>query len=65
MRNVSFIQLNLTPWGEGVLRISSDRDDRRIFWGLNFRFLDFLGLENFGKHIDADIEIGSFLGIKN
>ena len=43
MRNVSFIQLNLTPGGEGVLRISSDRDDRRIFGGLNFRFLDFLG----------------------
>ena len=60
MRNVSFIQLNLSP-GEGVLRISSDRDDRMIFGGLNFRFLDFLGLENFGKYI----EIGSFLGIKN
>ena len=50
VQNVSFIQLNLTPGREGVLRISSDRDDRRMFWGLNFRFLDFFGLENFGKY---------------
>ena len=29
--------------GGWVLHISSDRDDRRIFWGLNFLFRDFLG----------------------
>ena len=28
----------------GGLRISSDRDDRRIFWGLEIRFRDFLFL---------------------
>ena len=31
----------------GVLRISSDGDDRRIFWGVwNFRFRYFLGWKN-------------------
>ena len=33
-----------------VLRISSDRDDQRIFLFCNFRFLDLFGEENFGKY---------------
>ena len=36
--------------GGGVLRISSDRDDQRIFLFCNFRFLDLFGEENFGKY---------------
>ena len=29
--------------GGGGIRISSDMDDRRIFWVRNFRFRDFFG----------------------
>ena len=35
--------------GGGVLRISNDGDDRRIFLGLKFPILGFLGLGKFGK----------------
>ena len=34
--------------GAGVLRISSDGDDQRIFGGLKFLFLGFLGEGKFG-----------------
>ena len=40
-------------WGvwRGVIRISSDRDDRRIFGVFDiFEFGVFLGVENFGKY---------------
>ena len=38
----------------GVLPISWDRDDRRIFGGLKFSMLGFLGrLENFGKYLQS------------
>ena len=33
--------------GGGVLRISSDRDDRRIFWGLKFSISGFFGVGKF------------------
>ena len=34
--------------------------------GRIFRFLEFFGLENFGKYfLGSLIEVGSFLGIKN
>ena len=36
--------------GGWVLRISSDRDDRRIFWGLKFSISGFFGWENFGRY---------------
>ena len=37
--------------GGGVLRIASDRDDRRIFLGLKFFISGFFGVaENFGKY---------------
>ena len=42
--------------GGWVLRISSDRDDRRIFWGLKFSVFSSLG---------SLIEVGIFLGIQN
>ena len=37
--------LSPSEWGGGggVLRISSDRDDGRIFWGLKFSISGFLG----------------------
>ena len=35
--------------GGGSLRISSDRDDRRIFWGLKFSISGFLGGRGVGK----------------
>ena len=34
----------------GVLWISSDRDDQRMFLGLNFSILGFLGVGKFGKN---------------
>ena len=34
----------------GVLWISSDRDDRRMFLGLNFSILGVLGVGKFGKN---------------
>ena len=39
---------NLNP--EGVLRISSDGDDRRIFLGLKSSIPGFFGLGKFGKY---------------
>ena len=41
------------PWGEGgggVLRISSDGDDRRIFWGLKFSIPGSFWVGKFGKY---------------
>ena len=35
--------------GGGSLRISSDRDDRRIFWGLKFSISGFFGGRGVGK----------------
>ena len=34
----------------GVLGISSDGDDRRIFWGLKFSIPGFLSVQKFGKY---------------
>ena len=36
--------------GGGVLRISIDGDDRRIFWGLKFSILGFFWVAKFGKY---------------
>ena len=41
------------PWGEGgggVLRISSDGDDRRTFWGLKFSIPGSFWVGKFGKY---------------
>ena len=35
--------VDLKPGGGGILWISSDGDDRRIFWGLKFLIPGFLG----------------------
>ena len=38
--------------GGGVLHISSDRGDRRTFWGVrNSRVRGFFEVENFGKYV--------------
>ena len=43
-------------WGYisgGLLRISSDGDDRRIFLGLKFSILEFFGVGKFDKYFFA------------
>ena len=40
--------MQLHDLGGGVLQISSDRDDRRVFWGLRFRLWDFFDKYFFG-----------------
>ena len=48
------LHLDLTvipPWrGGGVLRISSDGGDRRIFLGFQFSIPGFFGVGKFGKY---------------
>ena len=49
--------------GGGVLRISSDGDDRRIFWGLKFLIPGFFWAEKFGKHFFWSLDLTrDFLG---
>ena len=36
--------------GKGGLRISSDRDDQRIFWGLKFSIPGFFWVGKFGMY---------------
>ena len=43
--------LTFTPGGGGVLWISSDGDDRRIFWELIFSIPGFFWVGKFGKYI--------------
>ena len=40
----------LTGAPRGVLGISSDGDDRRIFWGLKFSILGFFWVRKFAKY---------------
>ena len=54
--------------GGWVLRISSDRDDRRIFWGLKFSISGFFGVGKFWQvfsSLGSLIEVGIFWGIQN
>ena len=48
--------------GGGVLWISSDWDDRRIFWGLKFSILGFLGVGKFGKYFLGWLDLRMFFG---
>ena len=41
--------------GGGVLRISSDRDNQRIFQGLKFLILGFFWVENYGKYFSGSL----------
>ena len=48
----TIVQMDKKVWRMcpgGILQISSDRDDHRIFGGLKFSTLGFVGYENFGK----------------
>ena len=52
----------------GVLRISRDRDDWRIFGGLKFLILGWGGggVENFGKYLQSeDGSANKFLWLRN
>ena len=49
------------PGGGGVLRISSDGDDWRIFLGLKFSILEFFWVGKFGKYFFGV----AWLGIQN
>ena len=54
--------------GGWVLRISSDRDDQRIFWGLKFSISGFFGVGKFWQvfsSLGSLIEVGIFWGIQN
>ena len=52
--------------GGWVLRISSDRDDRRIFWGLKFSIFFWVGkFWQVFSSLGSLIEVGIFLGIQN
>ena len=50
-----------------VLQISSDRDDRRIFWVLKFSISGFFGVGKFGKYFLGGLiyVLGNFLAIWN
>ena len=53
------------PGGEGLLGISSDGDDERIFWVWNFWLRDFFGYENLASiFLGSLIWVGIFLGMK-
>ena len=41
----------------GVLQISSDGDDRRIFWGLKFSILQFFGVGKLGKYFFGWVDL--------
>ena len=54
--------------GGWVLRISSDRDDRRIFWGLKFSISGIFGVGKFWQvfsSLGSLIEVGILGGIQN
>ena len=47
-----------------MLRISSDGDDRRIFWGLKFSFPGFFWVGKFGKYFFGWLDlIKDFWGV--
>ena len=52
-------------WPRGVLGISSDRDDWRIFLCLKFSILGFFWVQKFGKYfLGSLIWVGIFGGVK-
>ena len=60
--------INFLCPGGWVLRISRDRDDRRVFGGLKFSISGFLGVGKFWQVFSSFgslIEVGIFLGIQN
>ena len=51
-----------TQGGWGVLRISSDGDDQRIFLGLKFSIPGFYGVRKFGIVLGSLVQVGIFGG---
>ena len=52
------------PGGGGVLGISSDGDDRRIFWGLKFLIPRFFGVRKSGKYFFGYFDLSTdFWGV--
>ena len=50
--------------GGGVLGISSDGDDQRIFWGLKFSIPGFFWVRKFGKYFFGYLDLSrDFLGV--
>ena len=50
----------------GGLRISSDGDDRRIFWGFKFSIPGFFWLRTFSKYFLGWLDLnGDFVGYSN
>ena len=50
----------------GVLRISSDGGDRRIFWGLKFFIPGFFWVGKFGKYFFGWLDLSrDFLGVNS
>ena len=47
---MSTVDSDVMPREEGVIRISTDGDDQRIFWGVKFSFQAFFRLRKFGKY---------------
>ncbi len=48
--------------GRGVLKISSDGDDRRIFWGSRFSIPGFFGVGKFYKYfLDLSRDVFGYL----
>ena len=47
---MSTVDSDVMPREEGVIRISTDGDDQRIFWGVKFSFQAFFRLGKFGKY---------------
>ena len=47
-----------------VFRISSDRDDQRIFWGFKFSILGFFWVGKFGKYFFGQLDLSrDFWGV--
>ena len=49
-------------WPRGVLRISSDGDDRRIFLGLKFSIPGIFWVGKFGKYFFGRLDLSRDLG---
>ena len=61
--NYRIVSIEIRQKRRGVLRISSDGDDRRIFVGLKFSIPGFFWVGKFGKYFFGWLDLsGNFLG---
>ena len=47
---MSTVDSDVMPWEGGVIHISPDGHDQKIFWGLKFSFQGFFWVGKFGKY---------------